>query len=109
VFIDAPRFHGGGGVNLKNNEVPAILQSGEFVLSRDQVKNSTRINNSTNNTASSGGNTYNVMVTVNQTGNESPDETGTKIAESFVRAISREEIKNANRIGNVLKPTTSFG
>jgi hypothetical protein len=109
IFVDAPRFHSGGGVSLKNNEVPAILQTGEFVLSRDQVKNSTRINNNTTSSSSAGGNTYNVAVTVNQTGNESPEQTGTKIAESLIRAISREEIKNANRIGNVLKPTTSFG
>ena len=37
VFLDAPRYHIGGVAGLKPNEVPAILQRGEVVLSRDQV------------------------------------------------------------------------
>lgn len=37
VFTGAPRYHGGGFAGLKPDEVPAILQKGEKVLSRRQV------------------------------------------------------------------------
>lgn len=37
AFAGAPRFHGGGMVGLKPDEVPAILQTGERVLSRQDV------------------------------------------------------------------------
>jgi hypothetical protein len=32
------RYHEGGGIGLKSNEVPAILENGEYVLNKDQVK-----------------------------------------------------------------------
>jgi len=32
------KYHSGGGVGLKNDEVPAILEEGEYVLNKDQVK-----------------------------------------------------------------------
>ena len=38
VFIGAPRFHSGGVVGLKADEVPAILQTGERVLSRRDAR-----------------------------------------------------------------------
>jgi lambda family phage tail tape measure protein len=37
VFLNAPRYHGGGYPGLRPDEVPAILQRGEAVLSREQV------------------------------------------------------------------------
>jgi tape measure domain-containing protein len=37
VFAGAPRYHGGGMVGLKADERPAILQTGERVLSRAEV------------------------------------------------------------------------
>jgi tape measure domain-containing protein len=37
AFIGAPRYHSGGVAGLKPDEVPAILQRGEIVLSREQV------------------------------------------------------------------------
>ncbi|HYW05002.1 MAG TPA: tape measure protein [Gammaproteobacteria bacterium] len=37
LFLDAPRLHAGGAV-LQPGEVPAILQTGEQVLSRQQVR-----------------------------------------------------------------------
>lgn len=37
VFAGAPRYHSGGMVGLKPDERPAILQTGEQVLSREQV------------------------------------------------------------------------
>lgn len=38
-FNNAPRFHEGGFPGLKSNEVPAILQTGEQVLARDDPNN----------------------------------------------------------------------
>ncbi len=38
LWMDAPRMHSGGPV-LAADEVPAVLQTGEHVLSRKQVKN----------------------------------------------------------------------
>lgn len=35
VFDNAPRFHDGGFVGLRPNEVPAILEAGETVISKD--------------------------------------------------------------------------
>ena len=39
AFAGAPRFHGGGLPGLAADEVPAILQRGEEVLSRDNPRN----------------------------------------------------------------------
>ena len=39
VFAGAPRYHSGGMVGLKAGEVPAILQTGEEVLSRSDPRN----------------------------------------------------------------------
>lgn len=39
LFANAPRFHEGGFPGLKSNEVPAILQTGEQVLARDDPNN----------------------------------------------------------------------
>ncbi len=38
AFLGAPRLHAGGAFGLRDDEVPAILQRGEVVLSRDQVR-----------------------------------------------------------------------
>ncbi len=39
LFAGAPRYHSGGMVGLKPGEVPAILQTGEEVLSRTDPRN----------------------------------------------------------------------
>lgn len=39
VFAGAPRYHSGGMVGLAPDEVPAILQTGEEVLSRNDPRN----------------------------------------------------------------------
>jgi tape measure domain-containing protein len=39
AFSGAPRYHSGGIAGLKPGEVPAILQTGEEVLSRDDPRN----------------------------------------------------------------------
>lgn len=38
VFANAPRYHSGGIAGLASNEVPAILQRGEEVLTRDDPR-----------------------------------------------------------------------
>jgi hypothetical protein len=38
AFAGAPRFHSGGFPGLRSDEVPAILQRGERVLSREEVR-----------------------------------------------------------------------
>ena len=40
AFANAPRMHGGGWAGLRPDEVPAILQRGERVLSRREVAQS---------------------------------------------------------------------
>ncbi|SIR12782.1 hypothetical protein SAMN05421641_12631 [Paracoccus thiocyanatus] len=37
AFASAPRMHGGGMAGLRHDEVPAILQRGERVLSRREA------------------------------------------------------------------------
>lgn len=39
LFVNAPRFHSGGFPGLKADEVPAILQKGEEVLSKNDDRN----------------------------------------------------------------------
>lgn len=56
AFIGAPRYHSGGIAGLKPDEVPAILQTGEQVLSRDQVRGAKVVT------------PVNVTITVNNTG-----------------------------------------
>ena len=38
AFANAPRLHSGGGFGLANDEIPAIIQTGERVLTRDQTR-----------------------------------------------------------------------
>jgi hypothetical protein len=42
AFAGAPRLHAGGMVGLRPDEVPAILQRGERVLSRREVAETQR-------------------------------------------------------------------
>ncbi|MEI4235278.1 phage tail tape measure C-terminal domain-containing protein, partial [Roseovarius sp. D22-M7] len=42
AFAGAPRMHGGGLAGLRHDEVPAILQRGEMVLSRRQLATASR-------------------------------------------------------------------
>jgi tape measure domain-containing protein len=39
IFANAPRYHSGGVVGLKPDEVPTILQTGEEVLARNDPRN----------------------------------------------------------------------
>jgi hypothetical protein len=38
AIANIQRYHSGGGVGLRSDEVPAILENGEYVLNKNQVK-----------------------------------------------------------------------
>lgn len=62
----------------------------------------------TPNNAIGGSTINNITIQVQSSPGDSPADTGNKVAEAFIRAISREEIATANRPGNALNKVTSF-
>lgn len=76
VFLSAPRMHSGGWAGLRPDEVPAILQRGERVLSRREVAQ-----------MGSGGQPA-VNITINARDAESFRKSRTQIAADISRAIS---------------------
>ena len=72
AFAGAQRFHGGGWPGLRSDEVPAILQKGERVLSRREVAN-----------GGSG-----VTVNINARDAESFRQSRAQIASDIARAVS---------------------
>lgn len=52
------------------------------------------------------GQVNNVVIQVQ--GGNSPEDTGRRVGEAFIRTIARDEINSAARIGNKLNPTTRF-
>jgi len=77
AFIGAPRFHDGGMVGLRPNEVPAILERGEKVIPKDKVDK--------------GG-----SVTVNMTIN-TPDANSFRRSENQVASMARMALQRAQR------------
>jgi lambda family phage tail tape measure protein len=45
IFSTAGRYHAGGVIGLKNNEVPAVLERGEGVFTRQQMQHLSPVNN----------------------------------------------------------------
>lgn len=88
LFSGAPRMHTGGF--LKSDEVPAILQTGEMVLSRKQVAAMG---------SGSGGVQVNTTVTVNGPNNNPNDMQ--KLG-GMINAKVREVIVNEKRAGGLL-------
>ncbi len=77
AFFGAQRFHGGGFPGLRPNEVPAILEKGEEVLTKEQARKGR------------GGHTFNINVNVPGGGSGRGD--GSRVdAEQIARAIRRE-------------------
>jgi hypothetical protein len=74
AFAGAPRMHSGGWTGLRPDEVPAILQRGERVLSRRE--------------AAGYGNGGNVTVHINARDAESFRQSRTQIAADIARAVS---------------------
>lgn len=58
---------------------------------------------------SSGDTINNVTINVQAAKGDSPTDTGNKAAEAFMRSIAKQEITSANRPGNQLNRTTTFG
>jgi hypothetical protein len=73
AFAGAPRMHSGGAVGLRHDEVPAILQRGERVLSRREAQ------------AYGGGG---VNVTIVARNAESFRQSRTQVAADIARAVS---------------------
>ena len=77
AFAGAPRMHSGGWAGLRPDEVPAILQRGERVLSRREAAG-----------YGNGGNGGNVTVNINARDAESFRQSRTQIAADIARAVS---------------------
>jgi len=73
AFAGAPRMHGGGWAGLRHDEVPAILQRGERVLSRREARS-----------YGAGG----ITVNINARDAESFRQSRTQIAADIARAVS---------------------
>ena len=76
AFAAAPRMHGGGMAGLRHDEVPAILQRGERVLSRREAA------------GYGGASAPTVNVTINARDAESFRQSRTQIAADIARAVS---------------------
>ena len=76
AFAGAPRMHNGGWAGLRPDEVPAILQRGERVLSRREAAGF----------GQSGASTVNV--TINARDAESFRQSRTQVASDIARAVS---------------------
>lgn len=76
-FADASRLHGGGPVGLRHDEVPAILQRGERVLSRREAAGYDRT-----------GSAPNVSITIMTRDADSFRQSRTQIAADIARAVS---------------------
>jgi hypothetical protein len=77
AFAGAPRLHGGGVAGLRPDEVPAILQKGERVLSRAETRAFDRARND-------GGVTVNIMTA----DAESFRRSRTQVASDIARAVA---------------------
>ena len=78
AFAGAPRMHSGGWAGLKPDEVPAILQRGERVLSRRKAAGY----------GQGQGSTPNISVTINARDAESFRQSRTQVAADIARAVS---------------------
>lgn len=91
-----------GGVLAGEAGVEAVLPLGKTSSGELGVKT---VDSSTKNS----GNTFNISVSVQGDKNDSPEDTGNKIAISVMRNIAKEEIFDAKRSGNQLNKITEFG
>jgi hypothetical protein len=77
AFAGAPRLHAGGWAGLRPDEVPAILQRGERVLSKREAAASAR-----------GASAPSVNVTIMARDAESFRQSRTQVAADIARAVS---------------------
>ena len=78
AFAHAPRMHNGGWAGLRPDEVPAILQRGERVLSRQEAAGYGRGQSAA----------PNISVTINARDAESFRQSRTQVAADIARAVS---------------------
>ena len=78
AFAGAPRMHAGGWAGIKPDEVPAILQRGERVLSRREAAGYGQGQSST----------PAINVTINARDAESFRQSRTQVAADIARAVS---------------------
>jgi hypothetical protein len=78
AFVNAPRMHSGGWAGIKPDEVPAILQRGERVLSRREAAGY----------GQGQGAAPNISVTINARDAESFRQSRTQVAADIARAVS---------------------
>lgn len=99
--IPLNRYAGGGIANSpqlalfgegRMNEAYVPLPDGRSIPVTMSGQNSGTVNN----------------VTIQVQGGNSPEDTGRRVGEAFIRTIARDEISNATRAGNKLNPTTRF-
>ncbi|MCF8012710.1 MAG: hypothetical protein K9L56_15695 [Clostridiales bacterium] len=85
LIQDLPKYHSGGNVTgLKNDEVPAVLQTGERVLSRKQ--------NKAFEAGVAGGDTY--QVTINAVDSQSFAQAIQRNPEAIVSVVSQDIMRN---------------
>ena len=80
AFVGAPRMHSGGWAGLRPDEVPAILQRGERVLSRRELAAQGGV------PAGGGGQT--VAVTINARDAQSFRQSRVQVASDIARAVA---------------------
>jgi len=109
AVMAAPMPAAHGGMTNVPSEQTYLLDKGERVLSPNQNKDFTNfLKEGKKESGQSGGNVYNIAVTVQSTKDQNPAELGSAISMSIMRNIAKEEISSASRPGNSLNKTTSF-
>jgi len=86
-IIKSYKFHSGGGVGLKNDEVPAVLQTGEYVLNREQV-------NGLKNGGGGSGTMYNI--TINAVDSQSFQQAIQRNPEAIISVATQDIMRNGN-------------
>jgi len=79
AFAGAPRMHSGGWAGLRPDEVPAILQKGERVLSRRELAAQG---------GQAGGGGQNIAVTINARDAQSFRQSRVQVASDIARAVA---------------------
>src|SRR3569832_747153 len=87
AFVSAPRYHSGGVLGLKPDEVPAILQRGEEVLTCNDPRH--------RDNGGMGGSNVNVHMTINTTNDDSFRRSQGRIARDMAEAARRAQERHS--------------
>lgn len=92
----------GGGYRVVGEQGPELEVTGPSrIFNAQQTKD--MLSKGSNTTVN------NVTIQVQAAKGDNPSDVGSKAAEAFMRTIAKQEITNANRPGNQLNRTTTFG